>query len=479
MQVTGREGVKILVVDDEDYMRDILRQALQDAGFRVDEAADGKTATSMIRQNAFDVIITDLRLPNITGEEILGEALSIYPETIVIIMTGFGNIQTAVDAIRKGAYDYLPKPFQLDEMVMRVEKGLYDRQLKLENSRLRSELQGKYQFANLIGSSSAMQQIYKMINVVAQKTSTVLVTGETGTGKELIARAIHYNGVRKDQPLICVNCGAIPANLLEDELFGHVKGAFTGALQHRIGRFEQANHGTLFLDEVATMPLDLQVKLLRVLQEKEFQKVGGSTNVKVDVRIIAAANVDLLEKVRKGEFREDLYYRLNVIPILILPLRQRREDIPLLISHFTKKFCKEQKLAPKQVSHEAIKNLVVFDWPGNVRQLENAVEMAVALSGDRELLDSSDFPIISKPADEDQMFHNIDIPNEGVHFNTLVSELERRLILQSLQVTGGNKKRAASLLHLKRTTFVEKLKRMGMASDLDLAGIEEVVGSEM
>jgi two-component system response regulator AtoC len=466
MRKLGLEHVKVLVVDDEDYMREIVRQALEGAGLGVEEAGDGVSALEMMRRYPYDVIITDLRLPGVSGEKLLQEALAIFPETIVIIMTGYGNIQTAVDAIRVGAYDYLPKPFQLEEMVMRVEKGLQDRRIKSENSLLRSELQDKYQFNSLVGHSAAMQQVCRMVALVAQKTSTILISGETGTGKEVIARAIHYNGPRKDQPLVCVNCAAIPTNLLEDELFGHVKGAFTGAHQHRIGRFEQANRGTMFLDEVGSMPLDLQVKLLRVLQEREFQKVGGTTTVKVDVRIIAASNDDLTEKVRSGEFREDLYYRLNVIPIHILPLRQRREDIPPLISHFVKKFCIEQQVVLKRVSHEAIKHLLAFEWPGNVRQLENAVEMAVALSGERELLATTDFPVVARTQGNDEIFSNIGIPEEGVNFNTLISELERRLILQSLHATGGNKKRAASLLQLKRTTFVEKLKRMGMDSDL-------------
>ena len=462
----GTEDVKILVIDDEDYMREIVCQALKGSGYAVDEASDGTAALEMMRRYPYDVIITDLRLPGISGETLLQEALSVFPETIVIIMTGYGNIQTAVDAIRMGAYDYLPKPFQIDEMVMRVEKGLKDRSLKSENVLLRSELQGKYQFANLVGSSAAMQQVYRMVALVAQKTTTILISGETGTGKEVIARAIHYNGTRKDQPLVCVNCAAIPANLLEDELFGHVKGAFTGAHQHRIGRFEQANRGTLFLDEVGSMPLDLQVKLLRVLQEREFQKLGGTTTIKVDIRIIAATNDDLLEKVRCGEFREDLYYRLNVIPVHVPPLRQRREDIPPLISHFLKKFSAEQQVPVKRVSHQATKQLLSFDWPGNVRQLENAVEMAVALSGDRELLEAEDFPAVSPAARSESIFREIEIPQEGVNFNTVISDLERRLILQSLQVTGGNKKRAASLLNLKRTTFVEKLKRLDPAFEL-------------
>jgi DNA-binding NtrC family response regulator len=461
----AREDVKILVVDDENYMREIVRHALENTGFRVEEAADGKAALQMIRRYPYDVIVTDLRMPGSPGEKILEEALSIFPETIVIIMTGFGNIQTAVEAIRCGAYDYLPKPFQLDELVMRVEKGLQERKLKSENNLLRSELHEKYQSSSLVGNSPAMHQIYRMATLVADKTSTVLITGETGTGKELVARAIHYSGPRKNQPMVCVNCGAIPSSLLEDELFGHVKGAFTGAHQHRIGRFEQANHGTLFLDEVGNMPADLQVKLLRVLQEREFQKVGGTNTIKVDVRIIAATNVDLQEKVKKGEFRDDLYYRLNVIPIQIPPLRQRPEDIPLLVSHFVKKYCIEQQQPLKQVSHPAMKQLAVFDWPGNVRQVENAVEMAVALSGDRQFLDLADFPIVGDTGTDGLDLHRIDIPEEGLDFNTVVSDLERRLILRSLEATGGNKKKAASLLRLKRTTFVEKLKRMGMETE--------------
>jgi two-component system, NtrC family, response regulator AtoC len=466
-----KRDAKILVVDDEDYMREVVRRALENANFEVEEAADGKIALSMLRQYPYSVIITDLRMPGLTGEAILEEALSLFPETIVIVMTGFGNIQSAVDAIRRGAYDYLPKPFQLAELVMRVEKGLEDQQLKSENRLLRSELQEKYQFSNLVGNSAAMQNIYRLIGVVSQKTSTVLIEGETGTGKELIARAIHYNSPRKDQALVSVNCGAIPSNLLEDELFGHVKGAFTNAHQHRIGRFEQANHGTLFLDEVSNMPMDLQVKLLRVLQEREFQRVGSGTTVKVDVRIVAATNGDLLEQVAKGEFRSDLYYRLNVIPIRVPPLRQRRDDVPTLVTHFTRKYCSEQKLTLKRVSNEAMKNLMAYDWPGNVRQLENAVEMAVALSGDNDFLDIEDFPVAARvaAADAAQMpVPSLNIPDEGLNFNTMVSDLEKRLILQSLEAAKGNKKKAASLLQLKRTTFVEKLRRMGMeSSDAD------------
>jgi two-component system response regulator AtoC len=459
-----RKNVKILVVDDEDYMRDVVRTALEGAGYRVEEAADGKGALAMLRQYPYDAIITDLRVPGASGEVIMKEAISLSPETVVIVMTGFGNIQSAVEAIRRGAYDYLPKPFQLDELVMRVDKGLEEQRLKSENRLLKHELQDRYHYSNLVGNSTSMQDIYRLIGAVAQKTSTVLIEGETGTGKELIARAIHYSGPRKEQPLVSVNCGAIPSNLLEDELFGHVKGAFTNAHQHRIGRFEQANHGTLFLDEVSNMPMDLQVKLLRVLQEREFEKVGSTATIKVDVRIIAATNSNLMEAVEKGEFRSDLYYRLNVIPIRVPPLRRRREDIPLLVAHFIKKYCTDQKLLLKQVSHQAVKSLMTYDWPGNVRQLENSMEMAVALSGDRELLDVDDFPLVSRPSTSNAHFQAIEITDDGIHFNTMISELEKRLIVQSLEVARGNKKRAASLLHLKRTTFVEKLRRMGMES---------------
>ena len=460
-----RKDVRILVVDDEDYMREVVRSALENAGLDIDEAADGKAAITMLRQYPYNVIITDLRLPGLGGEAILEEAIALFPETVVIVMTGFGNIQSAVEAIRRGAYDYLPKPFQLAELVMRVEKGIEEQKLKSENRMLRGELQGKYQFSNLVGNSAPMQSIYNLIGLVSQKTSTVLIEGETGTGKELIARAIHYNGPRKDQPLVSVNCGAIPSNLLEDELFGHVKGAFTNAHQHRIGRFEQANHGTLFLDEVSSMPMDLQVKLLRVLQEREFQRVGSTTTVKVDVRIVAATNGDLLAAVEKGEFRSDLYYRLNVIPIRIPSLKQRREDIPLLTTHFVKKFCADQKLPLKRVSQGAMQCLMAYEWPGNVRQLENTVEMAVALSGERDLLDLTDFPVVSRSSAANAAPLSFEIPDDGINFNTMISDLEKRLILQSLQAAQGNKKKAASLLQLKRTTFIEKLKKMGMEPD--------------
>jgi len=456
------KNIRILVVDDENYIRDTIREALKNTGLESDEASNGRSALEMMRQRHYNVIITDLRLPELDGEALMKEALAVSPETIVILMTGFGNIQSAVEVIRKGAYDYLPKPFQIDELIQRVEKGIAEQVLKVKNRMNNAETEGKYYFSNLVGSSAPMQAIYNRIGIVANKTSTVLIEGETGTGKELIAKAIHYNSPRKDQPLVSVNCGAIPSNLLEDELFGHVKGAFTGAHQQRIGRFEQANHGTLFLDEVSSMPMDLQVKLLRVLQEREFQRVGSAATVKVDVRIVAATNGNLLAAVEKGEFRSDLYYRLNVIPINVPTLRERRDDIPLLTRHFIRKFCAEQKVPLKMISDEALQCLMNHDWPGNVRQLENTIEMAVTLSSDRELLDMDDFPIAGQMLKTAVPVSEIEFPDGGVNFNTIVSDLEKRLILQSLEVARGNKKKAATLLRLKRTTFVEKLRRMGV-----------------
>jgi two-component system, NtrC family, response regulator AtoC len=464
-----KRDVRILVIDDEDSIREVVRIALKNASFEVDEAADGKSALAMLRQYPYNVIITDIRLPGATGDAILEEAISLFPETIIIVMTGFATIQSAVGAMRRGAYDYLPKPFQLDELVMRVEKGLEERRLKSENRQLRSELQSKYHYSNLVGNSAAMQDIYQLIGRVAHKNSTVLIEGESGTGKELIARALHYNSLRKDHPLVAVNCGAIPANLLEDDLFGHVKGAFTNAHQHRIGRFEQAHRGTLFLDEVSTMPMDLQVKLLRVLQEREFERLGSATTVKVDVRIVAATNSNLLAAVEKKQFREDLYYRLNVIPVRVPTLRERRDDVPLLVAHFVKKYCTAQNLQLKRVSHEAMKYLIAHDWPGNVRQIENSIERAIALSGDQDLLDLEDFLVAAKPSAANSPFPSIDIPDNGINLNTMISNLEKKIILHSLQVANGNKKKAAERLGLKRTTLMEKLKRFGPDSESESA----------
>lgn len=464
MRSTVSNKAHILVVDDEEMLRTVIADILTFEGYKVTQAESGEEALERIRQFPFDLLIVDLKLPGLQGDGVLRESLLLYPDLIVVMMTGASDVQTAVNLIKMGAYDYLDKPFENDELIIKVQRALEERRLKQENRLLKSELLDKYNFENIIGASQAMQNVFRLITLTSTKNSTVLITGETGTGKELVARAIHYNSPRREQPLICVNCAAIPENLLEDELFGHIKGAFTGAYQPRVGRFEQADKGTLFLDEIGCMSMELQAKLLRVLQERSFERIGGAQTIKVDVRIIAATNSNLAERVRDGLFREDLFYRLNVIPIIIQPLRERRDDIPLLVQHFTKKICDIQVIELKNISQDAMKRIMAFDWPGNVRQLENAVEMAIVMSGDRQTLTATDFPGLLSQNDQTPHARSIVIPDEGIHFNSVVSDLERELILQSLEKAKGNKKRAADLLHIKRTTLVEKLKRMNLMS---------------
>ncbi len=453
---------QILIVDDEEELRRAIVEILTVDGFDVDEAGSAEEAAEKLSQTAYDVLITDHNLPAKTGVELLEETLVRYPEIIGIVITGYGTIETAVNAIKKGAYNYLAKPFKLVELPIMVRKGLRERHLRFENQYLRKQLDEKYGFSNIVGSGRAMKRIFELVETIAGLNSTVLIDGETGTGKELIAKAIHFNSPRKDQKLVSINCGAIPEALLESELFGHVKGAFTGAVQTRIGRFEQANGGTIFLDEIGNMPVSLQVKLLRVLQEREFERVGGNSTVKVDVRIIAATSSDLQQMVKDGTFREDLYYRLNVIPINLPPLRERREDIPLLIQRFIEHFCETHKLDPKSVSPQVMKALMAYEWPGNVRQLENIVERMVALTGPRPAILPADLPGEIQNRESLNFVPLIEIPEGGINFQNVVTDMERELIVQSLRRTNGNKKLAAKLLNLKRTTLIEKIKRIGL-----------------
>ena len=419
-----------------------------------------------LSQTPYDVLITDHNLPGKTGVELLEEMLLRYPETIGIIITGYGTIETAVSAIKKGAFNYLAKPFKLVELPIMVRKGLKERQLRFENQYLKKQLNERYGFSNIIGTDRAMNRIFELVDTIAGLNSTVLIQGETGTGKELIAKAIHFNSPRKDQKMVSINCGAIPENLLESELFGHVKGAFTGAVQTRIGRFEQASGGSIFLDEIGNMPLALQVKLLRVLQEREFERVGGNTTVKIDVRIIAATSSNLEQMVEEGTFREDLFYRLNVIPINLPPLRERREDIPLLVQRFIGHFCETHKLDLKTVSPQVMKALMAYEWPGNIRQLENIVERMVALTGNRPAILPADLPSEIHSRESLSLTPLIEIPEEGINFQNVVTDMERELILQSLRRTNGNKKLAAKLLNLKRTTLIEKIKRIGLGEQV-------------
>ena len=460
---------QILVVDDEEDLRQAIVEILTSDGFEVYGVATAEQAQEMLSQTPFDVLITDNNLPGKSGVDLLEETLSRYPEIVGIVITGFGTIETAVQAIKTGAYNYLSKPFKLIELSIMVRKGLRERTLRFENQYLRNQLKNKYAFDNIIGTGRSMGRIFELIDSVAGLNSTVLIQGETGTGKELIAKAIHFNSPRKDQKMVSINCGAIPENLLESELFGHVKGAFTGAVQNRIGRFEQGNNGTIFLDEIGNMPQSLQVKLLRVLQEREFERVGGNNSIKVDVRIIAATSSNLEQMVKEGTFREDLYYRLNVIPINMPPLRERREDIPLLIQRFISQFCDTHKLEMKTMSPQVMKALMTYEWPGNVRQLENIVERMVALTGSRTAIMPADLPPEIQNPDDLGSAPAFEIPEEGINFTNIVVDMERELILQGLRKANGNKKLAAKLLNLKRTTLIEKIKRIGLVGPMPSA----------
>ena len=448
----------LLFVDDETALRSLMAERLGERGFEVQEADSGEKAIQLLEQFAFDVVITDLRLPGVDGTRVIETALDRYPGIVGIVITGYGTMKDAVDAIKRGASDFIAKPFQFDELMHVLQKAIEQRRLKSENAYLRSQLEEKYQYSGILGRSRPMRELFQLLETVSRSASTILITGETGTGKEVVARAIHHGSPRKGHRFVALNCSAIPETLLEAELFGHVRGAFTGAVGTRQGRMEQAHKGTLFLDEVGTMSTALQMKLLRALQEREFERVGDSHTVKVDVRFIAATNSDLAKMVADGAFREDLYYRLNVIPISLPPLRERRDDIPLLVTHFLEKYAPGTAM---HVSQAAMRALMAYGWPGNVRQLENAVERAVALSAGRNEIDITDLPpeIQSLPQQTSTPF--VDFPEEGLDLPAYLSSIERDLIRRSLERTGGNRNKAAELLKIKRTTLVEKLKRIG------------------
>ncbi len=448
----------LLLVEDEAPLREALAERLGEHGFEVEQAESGEQAIEKLAEFAFDIVITDLRLPGLDGTRVLEAALVRYPDIVGIIVTGYGTVKDAVEAIKRGATDFVTKPFQFDELLHALNSALEKRGLKAENAYLRSQLQERYKFEGLIGRSPAMRALFQLLETVSVSASTILVTGETGTGKEVVARAIHHNSPRRAQRFVALNCGAIPETLLEAELFGHVRGAFTGAIGTRQGRLEQAHKGTLFMDEVGTMSPGMQMKLLRALQEREFERVGDNQTVKVDVRVIAATNSELARMVAEGLFREDLYYRLNVINVQLPPLRERREDIPVLVKHFLDRFAPD---APMHVSQGAMRALMAYTWPGNVRQLENAVERAVALCTGRTEIDVSDLPpeLYAPPAEAARPF--VDFPEEGLDLPAYLAGIERDLISRSLERTRGNRNKAAELLRIKRTTLVEKLKRLG------------------
>jgi DNA-binding NtrC family response regulator len=450
----------LLIVDDERGLREAVAEQLADHGFLVEQAENGEQALQRLAAFAFDILITDLRLPGIDGRRLLDAALERYPDIIAIVITGYGTVKDAVDAIKQGASDFIAKPFQFDALLHVLNSALEQRRLRAENAYLRSQLEERYRIDGLVGSSRVMRDMFQLLETVASTSSTVLITGETGTGKELAARAIHHNSPRRTNRFVPINCSAIPETLLEAELFGHVRGAFTGAVGTRQGRLEQAHKGTLFLDEVATMSPALQAKLLRVLQEREFERVGDSHTIKIDVRVIAATHSDLAKMVADGTFREDLFYRLNVIPVKIPPLRERRDDVPLLVQHFLGKLAKELGRGTMTVSQDAIRRLMAYHWPGNVRQLENVIERALAFSAGRSQIDVQDLAsdILAQPDPEPAS--EVWFPDEGIDFDSYIGRLELALIKRSLERTRGNKRQAAKLLNLKRTTLIEKLKRL-------------------
>jgi len=459
----------LLLIEDEAALRTAVAEQLADRGFVVQQAESGEIALERLTEFAFDIIVTDLRLPGLDGSAVIDAALARYPDIIAIVVTGYGTVKDAVEAIKRGASDFVNKPFQIDELLHALDSALEQRRLKSENAYLRAQLEERYRFEGVVGKGRAMSRVFQLLETVAPTGSTILITGETGTGKEVVARAIHHNSPRRMNRFVALNCAAIPETLLEAEMFGHVRGAFTGAIGNRQGRLEQAHKGTLFLDEVGTMSTALQTKLLRVLQEREFERIGDSHTTKVDVRVIAATNSDLAKLVADGQFREDLFYRLNVIPVQLPSLRERKEDIPLLVQHFLEKFRVDgaapgQTRPPLTVAQEALRRLMAYAWPGNVRQLENAIERAVAISAGRLQIDVDDLPAEIQQAQEPTPPSAVDLPDEGLDLDAFIAQIERSLIERSLERTGGNKGRAAKLLNLKRTTLVEKLKRHGKAT---------------
>ena len=451
----------ILLVDDEQNTREALSIALGREGYIIIPASNGGEGMKLLEKEPVDLIITDLMMPGVSGMDLLDFARKHRPEVMVIMMTGYASVETAITAMKNGAFDYITKPIKLDEVKIIIHQAADKRNLLLENISLKKELKGKYTFDNIIGTSRPMQEIFSVMERVVNSDSTVLITGDSGTGKELVAKALHYNGPRKENPFVAINCAAIPSELLESELFGHVKGSFTGAVANKPGKFEQANTGTMFLDEIGSMTMALQGKLLRVLQEKEIERVGGAKPMKIDVRIISATNTDLEKAVKKGLFRDDLFYRLNVIPIHLPSLKDRAEDIPMLAAHFIGKYNEKLKKGIKGLASGVMDYLVAYEWPGNIRELENVIERAVTLT-DGEYIQESALPqsILGVVGQE---FYNVpQIPDKGTDLEKELEGFEAAMIRMALKKTGGIKTKAAELLNLKRTTLIEKMRRLNL-----------------
>ncbi|MBI5683087.1 MAG: sigma-54-dependent Fis family transcriptional regulator [Deltaproteobacteria bacterium] len=452
--------MRILIIEDEKIKRITLTDALLKAGHEVSSFDNPSEALIAFNEGGFDVVVTDLRLPQMGGLDLVEKIKGIKPDTEVIVMTAYATVDTAVRAMKLGAYDYITKPFSSEELILILERLDKFKNVVRENIKLKAEITSRYSFNNIIGKGKEMQEIYDLIRTIAPRDTTTLIIGESGTGKELIAHAIHYNSLRKDKPLIKLSCATLTESLLESELFGHEKGAFTGAIKDKKGRFELAHEGTIFLDDVDDIPISMQPKLLRVLQEREFERVGGIKTIKVDVRIICATKRDLLTKVKDGAFREDLFYRLNVVPVKLPPLRERKEDIPLLCGHFLSKYCKPQE--SRVFTNEAMKLMMDYDWPGNVRELENIVERVVAVSKKHEIT-LQDMPDTIVPSSQrvcDQ--HLVDVIDKDRSFDDIVIGLEKRLLSIALERSSGNKSEAARLLKMKRETLRDKIEKYGL-----------------
>jgi len=465
--------MRILIVDDEEVLRDVLDAVLRREGFEVAMAASGEEALSVLDEDdSIDLVILDIMLPGISGIDTLRAVRISNPSLPVIIITAFSSIDGAIEAMKHGAFHYIPKPFKNEEVILTVNKALEQKRLSRENERLKEELSEKYAYANIIGKSEPMRKVYDLIRLAAPSRSNILVAGESGTGKELVAKAIHHASPRARNAFVTVNSGSLPPELLESSLFGHMKGSFTGAIATKRGLFEVADGGSIFLDEIGNINLETQAKLLRVIQEKEFMRLGSVDTIKVDVRIIAATNADLSKLMAENRFREDLFYRLNVINIALPPLRRRREDIPLLVAHFLDKYAEENKRKVREVTPDAMRILLDHAWPGNVRELENTIERATVLcTGDRIGVDLlPDYLRFPQQTDQPAMI----VPSEGLSLKDAVSRYERGMILQSLEMANGVQKRAAELLQLKPSTLNEMMKRLGIHAKSNAAVEEEV-----
>jgi DNA-binding NtrC family response regulator len=444
---------KLLIVDDEKNIREGLEKALSLDGYDVILASDGREAMEKLDEGDIDLVITDLKMPILSGEEFLKQALDRYSNLPIIILTAFGTIENAVEAMRNGAYDFITKPLNIDKLSLIVKRALENSLLKRQNRELLSQLRKKYSFEHIIGKSAPMKKVFETIELVAPSRANVLITGESGTGKEMIADAIHHNSPRRDKPYVKVHCAALPESLLESELFGHEKGSFTGAIARKRGRFELANLGTIFLDEIGEISLQTQVKLLRVIQEREFERVGGEEQIKVDVRIVSASNKNLKEEIDKGRFREDLFYRLNVVSIHVPPLRDRPDDIPLMVHKFIEEFSKENGKEIEGITNGAIQALMSYKWPGNVRELRNVIESIVVLTKSR-VITEGDLPAYVLSKDEKL---SLKLP-AGMS----MADAEKQVILFTLEHTGGNKTKASEILKIGRKTLHRKLAEYGI-----------------